>query len=238
MIISHQTPLSTERPNAAPIEIIGLGPGRTSTGTMSLSAGLELFGFGPCYHIMRVPNEQEAWRLWAEVIEGNDSPESFDQILQGYRSVVGSLVAVKPEEVYAAYPNAKFILIKIEKACDTKTTRDPSKWEKSIKKTVLPEYEIRKKDPEVDPRGMLRWARSYYDGYHKGRLSTQAKEAMEDHNNRIKKIIPAHQLLVYHVGEGWEPLANFLGVPVPQGPFPRLNESASYVEKVMLKATS
>ena len=41
---------------------------------------------------------------------GNDSPEAFDRILQGYQSVVDSPVAVKPEEVYAAYPNAKFIL--------------------------------------------------------------------------------------------------------------------------------
>ncbi|KIJ46152.1 hypothetical protein M422DRAFT_250186 [Sphaerobolus stellatus SS14] len=35
------------------------------------------------------------------------------------------------------------------------------------------------------------------------------------HTERVKKAIPASQLLMYRVEEGWEPLAVFLGVPVP-----------------------
>jgi hypothetical protein len=33
-------------------------------------------------------------------------------------------------------------------------------------------------------------------------------------------------LLVYDVKEGWETLCEFLGVPEPEGPFPRLNDAA------------
>ncbi len=33
-------------------------------------------------------------------------------------------------------------------------------------------------------------------------------------------------LLVYEVKEGWEPLCEFLGVEVPDKPFPRLNDTA------------
>ena len=40
--------------------------------------------------------------------------------------------------------------------------------------------------------------------------------------------MPADQLLVYEVGQGWEPLCEFLGVPVPDEPFPHLNDTASF----------
>ena len=50
------------------------------------------------------------------------------------------------------------------------------------------------------------------DGYHGGRLVTDAQSELIAHNERITRIIPAQQLLVYELGEGWERLANFLGV--------------------------
>jgi hypothetical protein len=39
----------------------------------------------------------------------------------------------------------------------------------------------------------------------------------------VKAAIPASRLLVYDVAEGWGPLCDFLGVPVPSAPFPHLN---------------
>jgi hypothetical protein len=35
--------------------------------------------------------------------------------------------------------------------------------------------------------------------------------------------IPAERLLVFQLSEGWEPLCRFLGVPVPDMEFPRIN---------------
>ena len=37
--------------------------------------------------------------------------------------------------------------------------------------------------------------------------------------------MPAEQLLVYRVGEGWERLCNFLQVEVPDVPFPHENKA-------------
>jgi len=39
----------------------------------------------------------------------------------------------------------------------------------------------------------------------------------------VKAAIPPERLLVYDVAEGWEPLCAFLGVPVPDEPFPHKN---------------
>ena len=43
------------------------------------------------------------------------------------------------------------------------------------------------------------------------------------HIENVKSYVPEDKLLVYKVGEGWERLANFLEVPVPDVPFPRSN---------------
>jgi hypothetical protein len=39
----------------------------------------------------------------------------------------------------------------------------------------------------------------------------------------IREAIPQDRLLVYEVKQGWEPLCDFLGLPVPDNPFPRVN---------------
>ncbi|GJJ12976.1 hypothetical protein Clacol_007223 [Clathrus columnatus] len=211
------------RLNPASIEVIGLGLGRT--GTMSLWAALNILGFGPAYHPMQSPTEAEDWSAWAEIIEGRDtSPEAFDEILRGYKSAVDSQVAVMFKEVYAAYPNAKFVL----------TVRDPSKWENSLKATVLKARELTDKN-QVKPKmeGKARWAKTYFDVYHKGRLATHAKEELEEHTENVKSTIPADQLLVYDVKEGWDRLAEFLGVPKPDIPFPHLNETQSYHQVII-----
>ena len=45
------------------------------------------------------------------------------------------------------------------------------------------------------------------------------------HNAAVKAVVPAAQLLVYRVGEGWEPLCQFLETEVPPLPFPHENKA-------------
>ena len=42
-------------------------------------------------------------------------------------------------------------------------------------------------------------------------------------NNETLNFIPKDRSLVYDVKTGWEPLCNFLNVPVPSTPFPKSN---------------
>ena len=41
----------------------------------------------------------------------------------------------------------------------------------------------------------------------------------------VQKNIPADQLLVFRVTDGWEPLCKFLGHEVPAEPFPNVNDT-------------
>ena len=44
----------------------------------------------------------------------------------------------------------------------------------------------------------------------------------------VRATIAPERLLVFDVAEGWGPLCEFLGVEVPDTPFPRLNSSEEF----------
>ena len=53
----------------------------------------------------------------------------------------------------------------------------------------------------------------------------------EDWNEFVQHKIPKDRLLVFNAKQGWEPLCEFLGKPIPEGPYPR----APNVSKTMRK---
>lgn len=53
-------------------------------------------------------------------------------------------------------------------------------------------------------------------------------QVFNKHVEEVKANVPADQLLVYEVKEGWEPLCQFLGVPVPPEPFPHVNDTREF----------
>ncbi|HRI65161.1 MAG TPA: sulfotransferase, partial [Polyangium sp.] len=53
-------------------------------------------------------------------------------------------------------------------------------------------------------------------------------KVFEAHNEAVLRTIPAERLLVYEAREGWEPLCKFLGVPVPNVEYPRVNTTEEF----------
>jgi len=45
--------------------------------------------------------------------------------------------------------------------------------------------------------------------------------------------VPSERLLVYEPGEGWEPLCDFLGLPVPATPYPKVNTTGDFVSRFL-----
>ena len=54
--------------------------------------------------------------------------------------------------------------------------------------------------------------------------------AMDRWNERVKRDVPADRLLVWEPREGWEPLCEFLEVPVPDEPLPNTNDTLAFKE--------
>ncbi|KIJ46151.1 hypothetical protein M422DRAFT_250185 [Sphaerobolus stellatus SS14] len=185
----------------------------------SLADALDILGYGPCYHTLRVINfGGNGFEKWAEQYEKVD-PEGIDNILQGYSSVLDEPAADFPEILYRIYPDAKFIL----------TVRDPEKWEQSMKKTIRPLIErvLSSADPTPVEKSYLVW-RKINTKVNPELLTDNFQEVLLRHTERVKKAIPASQLLVYGVEEGWEPLTAFLGVSVPDEPFPNVNNADKF----------
>ena len=41
----------------------------------------------------------------------------------------------------------------------------------------------------------------------------------------VKSVVPAEDLLVWNLKEGWDPLCSFLDKPIPEGPIPHENRT-------------
>ena len=48
------------------------------------------------------------------------------------------------------------------------------------------------------------------------------------HNEDVRRSVPRKRLLVHESGEGWEPLCDFLGVPVPASLYPKVNTTDDF----------
>ncbi|CAH8610004.1 unnamed protein product [Heterobilharzia americana] len=58
----------------------------------------------------------------------------------------------------------------------------------------------------------------------------------DEHNRRVVETVPEDRLLVYQLGDGWEPLCKFLNIPVPQNiPYPCVNDRVEMMNITELK---
>lgn len=211
------------------IKVIGVGFPRT--GTLSLKKALEELGFGPCYHmteLLRRPKDANRWLRAAE------SDADWDEPLAGYRASVDWPGAAFWRELTDAYPDAKVIL----------TVRESDKWFASMQHlleggrsmSVIRTRPVQLLVPPLRP--VLRLIelmveRDYgvdrsemYDGTPLDR--DVAIAAFERHNAKVQEEIDEGRLLVFRVSDGWEPLCEFLGCPVPDVPFPHANERSQF----------
>jgi len=208
------------------LRLIGAGLGRT--GTLSLKAALERIGYGPCYHMIEVLTAPERARHWLDPTPNGDY--DWDAIFQGYRSTVDWPAAAFWRELAERYPDAKILL----------STRDADAWYDSVMNTLYPVMSQR--PPERAPKSIHDFHRMVveliFERTFEGRLHERAhaQRVFEAHGQAVVDAIPASRLLVYRAGDGWEPLCRFLDVPVPAEPFPRLNDTAWYRERMGLPA--
>ncbi len=199
------------------MEVIGAGFGRT--GTLSLKRALEDLGFGPAYHMqeaMRRPSHVRRWLGYADT--GN---ADWDALFAKFRSGVDYPVCCVWEELAAHYPEAKVVL----------TVRDPNKWWESTSSTI---YGFRsafspwfQRAVPAAGRFVEMVERFVWEGVFEGRFTDRdhAIEIFTRHVDHVRSTCPPERLLVFNVADGWDPLCAFLDVPVPDQPFPHLNDT-------------
>jgi Sulfotransferase domain len=201
------------------LEVIGVGFGRT--GTLSLKLALERLGRGPCHHMIELIDDPGQQEMWARVAAGD--PPDWNRLYRGYRATVDWPGVRFWRELTSRFPEAKVIL----------TVRDPRAWYRSVSESIYRVSAMPVDDPLTDARRQI-VSRFVWEGEFGGRF-TDAEYAMKvftEHNDAVRREIPPGRLLEYEISQGWRPLCDFLGVPVPDAPFPHSNDQREFAERV------
>ena len=202
------------------LSLIGAGFGRT--GTNSLKLALEQIGFGPCHHMLEVFLNPKSAAHWQQALDGQQM--DWEAVMAGYKSLVDWPGAFFWRELWKASPEAKILL----------SVRDEENWFKSITNTIF----MARSDPATheDPvtRDMARMVNELLD---RAIGSTQRDRdtvlaAYRKNIAEVKEEVPADQLLIFDVKQGWAPLCEFLNVTVPDTPFPRTNSTDEFVARL------
>ncbi|NDQ55816.1 MAG: hypothetical protein GZ088_01935 [Acidipila sp.] len=138
-------------------------------------------------------------------------------LLQDYDAAVDTPVACSFRELDTRYPSSQFIL----------TVRDIRSWLASTEAFFagLPPTEEWKREVRLRTYGVLVWERrAFLNAYHR-----HLEAVLDYFGNR-----PA-QLLILDIcaGEGWEMLCAFLGIPVPNVPFPHANSRSEIMRHLV-----
>lgn len=224
--------------------------GLPRSGTASLSKALEMLGITPVHHVMKLNDWPQlyawgraAWchfpylrehRLFRAFYLSPYDPllpwsrGDWDRLIGPYRAVT-DVAAYFGKEIYCAYPEAKVILVE----------RDYAKWAQSY--SVFTDswlYGIW----DLLCFQLATWVglgfvigiSDVYTGWMGARTGSQAKKRLRalhaEHYAKMRATVPADNLLDFRLEQGWEPLCKFLDVPVPDVPFPHINERSEVLE--------
>jgi len=201
---------------------------------MSLKLALEQLGFGPCYHMAEVMTRPGHDTMWLALARGEAS--DWRPILDGFNATVDWPSAYFWRRLAADNPDAKIIL----------TLRDPEAWYRSAAATIfgrMLDFEALRAETlraengaeAIDParrRHMEMVNTIIVKNTFGGSLDKEtAIRVFTAHNEAVRREVPPGRLLVYETGQGWEPLCRFLGVAVPQAPYPRVNTTDDFASQ-------
>ncbi|KAI1633480.1 hypothetical protein F4809DRAFT_585343 [Biscogniauxia mediterranea] len=254
---------STPTDHSRKVQVISAGYSRT--GTLSMSLALAKLLDGPVLHggtqiLMR---EDDYCRTWSEAFAARNAGDAERTRQRVARATAGfAATADLPPadfmpEMMALYPDARVVLVR----------RDPDRWWASIAALIArtaPWWLAPLMAPIPGWRFLPEFAREFSasalrlattttgEGKNEKEKEKENKSVgpaelvarggpniLRAHNERVRSLVPPAQLLEMELSEGWEPLCRFLGVPVPDEPFPRVNDAEAadqYATRVLLQA--
>lgn len=235
--------MSAEGADEQSLKVIGAAFGRT--GTTSMLAALQQLGFGPVHHMTEVM-PTFTLPLWTQLAKTDESerPAMVKEMLKGYGATLDFPSCNFYKDQIRAFPEAKVLL----------TSRSAEKWYKSAKRTILQLADYGKSDAIYTPHvflGLDNWhafgiwclinlvpsphgftQESIRLAVYPSLIDLKTKEEIVAEFNRheaeVEASVPAERFLKFTIGDGWEPLCKFLGVPVPDTPFPHINDGATF----------
>ncbi len=208
-----------------------IGAGLPRTATLSQKVALEMLGVGPCYHMVDVLGDLPRAHHWADALAGN---ARWDDVFDGYQSTVDWPGSFFYRELREFYPDAKLLL----------SVRSGESWARSMSETIASLLygdslmaDLSRARGRVDP------AWSFYIDLMVGMwdksglipdrgntdLETLARQ-MERYNDEVKSTFD--DVVVWSPADGWEPICELLELPVPDAPFPHVNNAEVFEDRI------
>ena len=197
------------------LRVVGAGLGRT--GTHSQKLALERLLGAPCYHMIETFGRPDDIPVWHRAVDG-ELPD-WSEFLSDYRAAVDWPVCAFWRELSDAFPDAVVLL----------STRDPDSWWTSASNTIFQAVlgELGAEEITGGQQSMAvdmlfkRFTPHWQD-------EDEAKAAFVAHNEAVRAAIPKERLVEWQPGDGWDPICNALGMPVPDEPYPHVNTTADF----------
>jgi hypothetical protein len=216
------------------MKVIGAGLPRTAT--LSQHAAMEILGFKPVYHMATLFEKGQA-ADWREALDGKRSAAS---LLEDYEATVDWPGSYYAKDLAEAFPDAKIVL----------SERDPEVWANSMVKTIWALFyadnlmrHLSDARASIDPDWKF-YLQMMTEMWHNAGLFDDGANTTPEHmaqafvrrNDAFRAALPADRTLVWSAKDGWEPLCAFLEVPVPDRPFPSINDSGHFTEWMIAPA--
>ncbi|KAF5011612.1 hypothetical protein FDECE_2275 [Fusarium decemcellulare] len=215
-------PPARRRDAGKQMQVLCLGLSRS--GTDSLRSALSILEYSDVYHgFVITAHQREDCAFWVPLmrqkLSGSKLPESidFDSVLANCEAVTDGPANVFAEELLSFYPDVKVILNR---------RRDVDAWYSSMKKTCFEVFSW--------PMWTL-----IMKGYYNGDFDRNGKSVFKEHYEQLEKRLTNDKrpYLEWSVEDGWKPLCEFLGKPIPDAPFPNGNKGSGQFQDNMEEAT-
>lgn len=197
------------------LRIVGAGLPRTATSSLRLA--LEQLLGGRCYHMSVIPGHPfDLGSGWNRALAG-ETPD-WDELFDGYVAAVDWPASLFWRELSAAYPDA-FVLLSVRDSAET--------WWHSADETILPYARMSLAPDWNEGRGFLELLERF-TGTARWDDPTTMMAAYERHNGEVRRLAPPSRLLEWRATNGWQPICDVLGLPVPAQPFPWVNQRSEW----------
>lgn len=215
-------------------ELKVIGAGLPRTGTESLAAALRILGYGGVEHDECNPPSECQMTACAALLGGPVQPAVDVVRRAGWQAISDEPLCLLYEPLAAAFPEAKVVLTVRDTADEWYQSFSHMQeyvWSLKVESGVVKQYanitgdSFFKAQPwnmcDQLPHSLINcpiFSESQPDEVRRG-----CSDGYTSFNARVESVIPRERLLVFNVKEEWDPLCEFLGVPVPKVPFPHDN---------------
>jgi len=195
------------------LKVVGAGLGRT--GTHSLKLALQTLLGAPCYYMVEVFEHPEHVPVWHAAAKGEKV--DWKALMSGYAAAVDWPASAFWPELSAANPDALVLL----------SVRDPEKWWQSTQNTI---FNAINNSRQAEMKEWFDMVVAMFEARFTTDLHNRdaCVPAYERHNADVIARVPADRLLVWTATDGWEPICNALGLPIPAEPFPLTNTTEEF----------